>query len=37
MKDDAIASGHGAYLVEQSKEQEDVFTASIGNLPPGRK
>jgi Ca-activated chloride channel family protein len=32
--DDAIASGHGAYLLEQS-EKPNKFTASIGNLPPG--
>eukprot|EP00741_Cyanophora_paradoxa_P011982 tig00020572_g11577.t2 len=29
----AIAGGHGGYLVEE--EQPDVFTLSVGNLPPG--
>jgi Ca-activated chloride channel family protein len=33
--DDAIAAGHGAYLLDQ--ERPDVFTASIGNLPPGQE
>jgi len=31
--DDAIAAGHGAYLLDE--ERPDVFTASLGNLPPG--
>jgi Ca-activated chloride channel homolog len=31
--DDAMAAGHGAYLLDE--ERPDVFTASIGNLPPG--
>ena len=31
--DDALAAGHGAYLLDQ--ERPDVFTASIGNLRPG--
>lgn len=31
--DDALASGLGAYLLDQ--ERPDVFSASIGNLPPG--
>ncbi|MDL1948615.1 VWA domain-containing protein [Acidobacteria bacterium ACD] len=31
--DEAMAAGHGAYLLDQ--EQPDVFTASIGNVPPG--
>jgi len=31
--DDAVASGHGAYLVEKDKA-EDVLKISIGNLPP---
>uniref|UniRef100_A0A3B3VVP9 Poly [ADP-ribose] polymerase n=1 Tax=Poecilia latipinna TaxID=48699 RepID=A0A3B3VVP9_9TELE len=29
----AIAKGHGAYLMDQSAP--DVFTISVGNLPPG--
>jgi Ca-activated chloride channel family protein len=33
--DDAMAAGHGAYLLDQ--ERPDVFTASIGNLPPGKE
>ena len=33
--DDALAAGHGAYLLDE--ERPDVFTASIGNLPPGRE
>jgi Ca-activated chloride channel family protein len=31
--DDAIAAGHGAFLLDE--ERPDVFTASIGNLAPG--
>jgi Ca-activated chloride channel family protein len=31
--DDAMAAGHGAYLLDE--ERADVFTASVGNLPPG--
>jgi Vault protein inter-alpha-trypsin domain/von Willebrand factor type A domain len=30
--DDAIAEGHGAFLLDE--EQPDVFTASIGNMTP---
>jgi Ca-activated chloride channel family protein len=33
--DDAISEGHGAYLLDQ--ERPDVFTARIGNLPPGKE
>ena len=33
--DDAIVAGHGAYLLDQ--ECPDVFTASVGNLPPGKE
>jgi len=32
--DDAISEGHGAYLLEQ--QTDNVFTANIGNLPPGK-
>lgn len=31
--DDAIASGHGSYLVEKS-DTSDTFKMSLGNLPP---
>lgn len=30
---EAIAQGHGAYLMDE--ETPDVFTVSVGNLPPG--
>ncbi len=30
--DDAVAEGHGAYLLDE--ERADVFTASLGNVPP---
>lgn len=33
--DDAIAAGHGAYMLEQKSEK--IFQASIGNLPPGKE
>ena len=33
--DDAVSEGHGAYLLDQ--ERGDVFTARIGNLPPGKE
>jgi Ca-activated chloride channel family protein len=33
--DEALAAGHGAYLLDQ--ERPDVFTASIGNVPPGKE
>jgi Ca-activated chloride channel family protein len=32
--DDALADGHGAFLVDQ--ERPNVFTVSVGNLPPGK-
>lgn len=32
--DDALAVGHGAFLLDQ--ERPNVFTASIGNLEPGQ-
>ena len=31
--DDAISSGHGAYLGQE--ERAAVFTVTVGNLPPG--
>jgi Ca-activated chloride channel family protein len=33
--DEAMTRGDGAYLLDE--ERSDVFTASIGNLPPGRE
>lgn len=33
--DDALSAGHGGYLLDE--ERADVFTASVGNLPPGRE
>ncbi|HEY7698438.1 MAG TPA: VIT and VWA domain-containing protein [Vicinamibacteria bacterium] len=33
--DDALSEGHGAHLLDQ--ERPDVFTARIGNLPPGKE
>jgi Ca-activated chloride channel family protein len=34
MYDDAMAVGHGAFLLDE--ERPDVFQASVGNLPPGK-
>jgi Ca-activated chloride channel family protein len=33
--DDALSAGHGAYLLDE--ERPDVFTLSVGNLPPGKE
>ena len=33
--DQAMAAGHGAYLLDQ--ERPDVFTVSVGNVPPGKE
>ena len=33
--DEAMSAGHGAYLLDE--ERADVFTASVGNLPPGKE
>lgn len=33
--DEAMTAGHGAYLLDE--ERADVFTASVGNLPPGKE
>ena len=30
----AVEAGHGAYLMDESVESPDVFTVSVGNLPP---
>ncbi|CAK8671220.1 unnamed protein product [Clavelina lepadiformis] len=32
---EAVEAGHGAYLMDE--EKADVFTVSVGNLPPGAK
>ena len=34
--DDAIASGFGAYILEEGK-RDDISRISIGNLPPGKE
>uniref|UniRef100_A0A8B8A9B9 Poly [ADP-ribose] polymerase n=1 Tax=Crassostrea virginica TaxID=6565 RepID=A0A8B8A9B9_CRAVI len=31
---EAIREGHGAYLMDQDEETPEVFTVSVGNLPP---
>jgi len=33
--DEAMAAGHGAYLLDQ--ERADVFAVSVGNVPPGKE
>eukprot|EP00727_Mastigamoeba_balamuthi_P000601 m51a1_g10538 hypothetical protein (749) ;mRNA; r:2902-5885 len=35
--DDAIARGGGAYMLEESSERRNLFTVSVGNLPPGQE
>eukprot|EP00727_Mastigamoeba_balamuthi_P009895 m51a1_g5528 hypothetical protein (806) ;mRNA; f:439156-442501 len=35
--DDSIASGGGAYLLEQSSERRNQFSVSVGNLPPHKE
>jgi hypothetical protein len=37
MQDDAIASGHGAYLMEEKEDKPNIFTVNVGNLPPGKQ
>ena len=32
--DDAISSGHSAFLMEESDSSSDIFRISVGNLPP---
>ncbi|KAK3726600.1 hypothetical protein QZH41_002609 [Actinostola sp. cb2023] len=32
--DDAISSGHSAFLLEESDESSDIFQINVGNLPP---
>lgn len=33
--DDALASGHGGFLLQEDNEMKDVFSLRVGNLPPG--
>jgi len=35
--DDAISSGHGAYLMEQCDDNPNLFKVNVGNLPPGKE
>ena len=32
--DEALAAGHGGYLLDE--ERPDIFTVSVGNIPPGK-
>ncbi|XP_059497734.1 von Willebrand factor A domain-containing protein 5A-like isoform X2 [Stegostoma tigrinum] len=34
--DDAISSGHQAFLLEENSSSSDIFTCTVGNLPPGQ-
>ncbi|XP_077466652.1 von Willebrand factor A domain-containing protein 5A-like isoform X2 [Stigmatopora argus] len=33
--DDALSSGHQAFLLEESDQSPDIFSLSVGSLPPG--
>ncbi|XP_034023836.1 von Willebrand factor A domain-containing protein 5A-like [Thalassophryne amazonica] len=33
--DDALSSGQQAFLLEESEQSPDIFTMSVGSLPPG--
>ncbi|XP_040901630.1 von Willebrand factor A domain-containing protein 5A-like isoform X11 [Toxotes jaculatrix] len=33
--DDALSSGQQAFLLEESEESPDIFSLSVGSLPPG--
>ena len=33
--DEALAAGHGGYLLDE--ERADIFTVSVGNIPPGKE
>ncbi|XP_034460742.1 von Willebrand factor A domain-containing protein 5A-like [Hippoglossus hippoglossus] len=33
--DDALSSGQQAFLLEESEQTPDIFTLSVGSLPPG--
>uniref|UniRef100_H3B1P8 von Willebrand factor A domain containing 5A n=1 Tax=Latimeria chalumnae TaxID=7897 RepID=H3B1P8_LATCH len=35
--DDAISSGEEAFLLEEDESSSDIFTCSIGNLPPNQE
>ncbi|XP_078268866.1 von Willebrand factor A domain-containing protein 5A-like isoform X2 [Rhinoraja longicauda] len=35
--DDAISSGHQAFLLMEDQSSSDIFSCSVGNLPPGDK
>ncbi|XP_048477218.1 von Willebrand factor A domain-containing protein 5A-like, partial [Rhincodon typus] len=34
--DDAISSGHQAFLLEEDSSSSDIFSCTVGNLPPGQ-
>ena len=33
--DDALSSGRQAFLLEESEQSPDIFSLSVGSLPPG--
>jgi len=33
--DDALSSGQQAFLLEESEQSPDIFSLSVGSLPPG--
>lgn len=33
--DDALSSGQQAFLLEESDQSPDIFSLSVGSLPPG--
>lgn len=33
--DDALSSGQQAFLLEESDQSPDIFSMSVGSLPPG--
>ncbi|XP_036603074.1 von Willebrand factor A domain-containing protein 5A-like [Trichosurus vulpecula] len=35
--ENAISEGHQAFLLEQDSSSGDIFSCSLGNLPPGQK
>ena len=34
---EAIEAGHGAYLMDRDEDAPEVWTVSVGNIPPGAK